>query len=165
MKNLLGFLTSAVVVFTFAFSTNAIGWNLRTHGSMCTASGKDAVDSDWSMSNGTTSGTVLTCPVWDSSSRPKSGISALNLHGYDRNNNTTYGAVIAATCIGYFNIAGGQCGAQVSTSHTGTGAYTLSPARTYWTTANAGHFGYIYVYLPAQDTAGKSNITGYYIAD
>jgi hypothetical protein len=98
----------------------------------------------------------LACPVFDDDSLRKEYIGALNLHGYMYNQER----VTAKACVTYWASNGGACGVASQTSGQGGTNYTLSPARTYWTSTWRWDFPWISVELPPGST-----LRGYYAAD
>jgi hypothetical protein len=97
------------------------------------------------------------CPVTDTEEHPKENIAGVNIHVTDRH---TGNEAIAFACISYWSSAGAECGAASRSGVSFTGAATLTPSLSKWTEANAAHFGFLEVTLPAQQGSNPSTFSG-----
>ena len=123
-----------------------------------------ALDTNWALQNDSAaSDLVALCPILDTDYLPKQNLVQVNVHVRDGNANAS---ALAMLCEGNFVTAGGACSAPATSGVAFVGDATLSPSTAaVWSAATAGHFGYIYVGIPAESGGSRSNIRGYWTTD
>jgi hypothetical protein len=152
----------AVVGAVVGTALPAAAWSVRQNGSFCmTDPGANVMHDGAGVSNYNTAAIGrLTCPVTDTSLTPKTGITAFSAIVNDQ---SAAAGISALACIQFASLAGGACGATVTTSAAGTGLTTLSPPRTLWGPGNANDMPYLLILLPARasTTTTPSYLLGY----
>jgi hypothetical protein len=105
--------------------------------------------------NITTAGSiVVSCPVADSSTHPKTSITTFNVHVDDESPSFS----IISRCVDFWNVVGGSCGSSVITSNGVLG--WSPPSFAGW---DAPNFGFISVVLPPR-AAANTCLQGYFTA-
>lgn len=148
------FCVSAAVTGVLAFAGTSEAFWTRQDGNYCNVAlgGNDNFQSGC---NVTTAGSiVLSCPVADSSTHPKTSITTFNVH---MDNESSFSGLVGR-CVDFWNAVGGSCGSFIFTS-SGVAGWS-PPSFANWTAAD---FGYVSVVLPPRASA-NSCLKGYYTA-
>jgi hypothetical protein len=148
------FCMSAAISGVFAFSRTSDAFWTRQDGNYCnvTLGGNDNFQDGCNI---TTAGSiVVSCPVADSSTHPKTSITTFNVHIDDESPSFS----IISRCVVFWNVVGGACGNSVITTNGVLG--WSPPSFGNWT---APDFGYISVVLPPRAGANTC-IKGYFTA-
>jgi hypothetical protein len=147
-------------VYALAEQAPAKAEDFRVHASACfTATDLTSTASTSTVLN-TSNGVVIShqqnvvCPVPDMATELKQNISRVNVHY--KKSSTQDDAQIRA-CITPFNADGASCGLDSGAATFSTGEFTAEIVRADndmapWSAANAGHFGYVSINLPAPST-------------
>jgi hypothetical protein len=140
-----------------AFSGTALAEQWRIHAASCWTSGSRGgiVSSNWRgiEATGDDSGIIeFQCAVPDQQTELKQNHTTLNIHVYDGTASYESGA---RACVTFWDGDGGNCGTRAYYSAATTGNLTLSPSRAQWSAANANHFGFVLVDVPAYNSRVK----------
>jgi hypothetical protein len=151
---LIAFLVSASMSGVVAFATSSEAFWTRQDANYCDVAlgGHDNFSNGCNTSN--VGSIVLSCPVADSSTHPKTGITTFNVHIDDE----APSFAIVSRCVNFWAAVGGSCGSSVITTD-GVQGWS-PPSYAGW---NAPDFGYISVVLPPLAPA-RSCIKGYFTA-
>lgn len=147
-------------VYALAEQSQAKAEEFRVHASACfTATDLTSTASTSTVLN-TSNGVVIShqqnvvCPVPDMATQLKEDISRVNVH-YKKSSTQDNGQIRA--CITPFNADGASCGLDNGAGTSSTGEFTAQIVRSEgdmapWSAANAAHFGYVSINLPAPST-------------
>ncbi|MDI3290311.1 hypothetical protein [Polyangium sp. 15x6] len=162
MKTVWLFAVGAMFASVAVGASNAEALHKRESAMACFARGTtDSWTSSAGLSNySTTDNLTINCAVNDDDRFKKEDVATLNMHGYNGNSSTP---IYAVACVSYYASNGGACGA--SSSAAGVGNYTLSPARTYWTSTYASDFGFVQLTLGTISGSSASSFRGFYISN
>lgn len=133
-------------------STSEAFWS-RQDASECLPSLGDPAFYSNGCNTTTTGAIVVSCPVNDTSTHPKTGIVNFNLHVDDKSPSF----LIALRCVNFFAAVGASCG---STDTSVNGLDTLFPPT--FAGWNATDFGFVSVAIPSRSGGNNSCIKGYY---